>query len=86
MDYSGLNDAELDADLDHGRTTADVSARAHDYALADQRLASLLPAIPLYQQVIVNTYSSSLHGVEQNDFIPDFDTAAWYCTGGDCAG
>jgi ABC-type transport system substrate-binding protein len=86
MDYSGLNDAQLDTDLDHGRTTADLSARAHDYALADQRLASLLPAIPLYRQVIVNTYSSSLHGVGQNDFIPDFDTAAWYCSGGDCAG
>jgi len=86
MNFSGLDDAQLDTDLDHGRSSADLSARARDYALADQRLASLLPAIPLYQQVIVNTYSSSLHGVEQNDFIPDFDTAGWYCTGGHCAG
>jgi ABC-type transport system substrate-binding protein len=86
MNFSGLNDAQLDTALDHGRSSADLSARARDYALADQRLASLLPAIPLYQQVIVNTYSSDLHGVEQNDFIADFNTAAWYCTAGNCAG
>ena len=86
MNFSGLNDSQLDRDLDQARTSADLSARAHEYALADQRLATLLPAIPLFQQVIVNTYSSSLHGVVQNDFIPDFDTAAWYCTAANCAG
>ena len=86
MNFSGLNDSQVDSDLDHGRTSADLSVRAHDYSLADQRLATLLPAIPLFQQVVVNTYSSSLHGVVQNDFIPDFDTAAWYCTGASCAG
>jgi peptide/nickel transport system substrate-binding protein len=86
MNFSGLNDAELDRDLDGARTTADLSTRAQDYALADQRLAALLPAIPLYQQVIVNTYSSSLEGVVQNDLVPDFDTAAWSCTAGDCEG
>jgi len=84
--FSGLNDSQLDTDLDQARATADLSARAHDYALADQRLATLLPAIPLYQQVIVNTYSSSLFGVQQNDLVPDYDTAAWYCTAGNCAG
>jgi ABC-type transport system substrate-binding protein len=86
MNFSGLNDPALDTDLDLGRTTADLTSRAHDYVLADQRLATLLPAIPLYQEVIVNTYSSSLHGVTQNDLVPDFDTAAWYCTDGDCSG
>jgi peptide/nickel transport system substrate-binding protein len=86
MNFSGLDDAQVDSDLDHARTSADLTARAHDYALADRRLATLLPAIPLFQQVIVNTYSSSLHGVVQNDFIPDFDTAAWYCTAANCAG
>jgi ABC-type transport system substrate-binding protein len=86
MNYSGLSDSQLDSDLDLARNTADLTTRAHDYALADQRLAVLLPAIPLYQQVIVNTYSSSLNGVVQNDLVPDFDTAAWSCTGGNCAG
>jgi peptide/nickel transport system substrate-binding protein len=86
MNFSGLNDPELDKDLDLARGTADLTTRAQDYALADQRLAALLPAIPLYQQVIVNTYSSSLHGVVQNDLVPDFDTEAWYCTAGDCTG
>ena len=86
MNYSGLSDSQLDSDLNLARDTADLTERAHDYALADQRLAVLLPTIPLYQQVIVNTYSSSLNGVVQNDLVPDFDTAAWSCTGGNCAG
>ncbi len=86
MNFSGLNDPELDKDLDLARNTADLSTRAQDYGLADQRLATLLPAIPLYQQVIVNTYSSSLQGVVQNDLVPDFDIAAWSCTAGDCEG
>lgn len=84
--FSGLNDPAVDKDLDLARNTADLSTRAQDYGLVDQRLAALLPAIPLYRQVIVNTYSSSLHGVVQNDLVPDFDTAAWYCTAGDCTG
>jgi ABC-type transport system substrate-binding protein len=86
MNFSGLNDPEVDKDLDLARNTADLSTRAQDYGLVDQRLATLLPAIPLYQQVIVNTYSVSLNGVVQNDLVPDFDTAAWYCTSGDCTG
>ncbi len=86
MNFGGLNDAQLDADMDHARLSADLVARARDYALADQRLATLLPAIPLYQQVIVNTYSSSLRGVVQNDFLADFNAAAWYCIAGNCAG
>ena len=86
MNFSGLNDSQLDKDMDLARNTADLTARASDYALADQRLAALLPAIPLYQQVIVNTYSTSLLGVQQNDLVPDFNTAAWYCTAGNCAG
>jgi ABC-type transport system substrate-binding protein len=86
MNFSGLNDTQLDSDLDLARNSADLTARAHDYTLADERLATLLPAIPLYQQVIVNTYSSSMYGVVQNDLVPDFNTAAWYCSGGNCAG
>jgi len=86
MNFSGLNDTQLDMDLDRARNSADLTSRAHDYMLADQRLATLLPAIPLYQQVIVNTYSPSMYGVEPNDLVPDFNTAAWYCAGGDCVG
>jgi ABC-type transport system substrate-binding protein len=86
MNFSGLNDSQLDSALDLGRSTADLAQRAHDYGLADQRLAALLPAIPLFQQLIVNTYSTSVFGVTQNDFVPDFDTAAWYCAAANCAG
>ena len=67
-------------------SSADLAQRAHDYGLADQRLAALLPAIPLFQQLIVNTYSTSVFGVTQNDLVPDFDTAAWYCAAASCAG
>jgi ABC-type transport system substrate-binding protein len=86
MNFSGLNDAKLDAALDLGSSTADLTARAHDYGLVDQQLAALLPAIPLFQEVIVNTYSTSLFGVTQNDLVPDFDSAAWYCAAGNCIG
>ncbi|HUZ70545.1 MAG TPA: ABC transporter substrate-binding protein [Candidatus Saccharimonadales bacterium] len=84
--FSGLSDAKLDAALDVASGTADLGARAHDYGLVDQRLAALLPAIPLFAELIVNTYSTSLFGVTQNDLVPDFDTAAWYCASGNCAG
>jgi ABC-type transport system substrate-binding protein len=86
LNFSGLSDTQLDSALDLGRTTADLTARAHDYVLADQRLAAVLPAIPLLQQVIVNTYSTRVFGVTQNDLVPDFDTAAWYCAGAHCTG
>jgi ABC-type transport system substrate-binding protein len=84
--FSGISDTQLDNALDHGRSTADLAERAHDYELADQRLAALLPAIPLFQELIVNTYSTSVFGVTQNDLVPDFDTAAWYCAAASCAG
>jgi ABC-type transport system substrate-binding protein len=86
MNFSGLSDAKLDAALDLAGATADLTARAHDYGLVDVQLAALLPAIPLFQELAVNTYSTSLMGVTQNDFIPDFDTASWYCAGGNCIG
>ncbi|MEA2637186.1 MAG: hypothetical protein QOE18_243, partial [Chloroflexota bacterium] len=86
MNFSGLNDSQVDSAFDLGRGTADLTQRAHDYGLADQRLAALLPAIPLFQELIVNTFSTSLFGVTQNDLVPDFDTAAWYCAAANCAG
>jgi len=86
MNFSGLSDAKLDAALDLAGATADLTARAHDYGLVDVQLAALLPAVPLFQELAVNTYSTSLLGVTQNDFIPDFDTASWYCANGNCIG
>jgi ABC-type transport system substrate-binding protein len=84
--FSGLSDAKLDAALDLASSAADPTARAHDYGLVDQQLAALLPAIPLFAELVVNTYSTSVFGVTQNDLVPDFDTAAWYCTSGNCVG
>jgi ABC-type transport system substrate-binding protein len=86
LNFSGLSNPTLDKALDQARDTADLTVRATEYESIDQQLAALLPAIPLYQQIIVNTYSTSLFGVTQNDLVPDFDTAAWYCAGANCAG
>ncbi|HEY6468403.1 MAG TPA: ABC transporter substrate-binding protein [Candidatus Dormibacteraeota bacterium] len=86
MNFSGLNDPQIDAALDLASSTADLTAQGHDYGLVDQQLAAVVPAIPLFQEVIVNTYSTSLFGVTQNDLVPDFDTAAWYCGSGNCIG
>jgi ABC-type transport system substrate-binding protein len=86
MNFSGLNDPPLDKALDQARDTADLRVRATEYQSVDQQLAALLPAIPLYQQIIVNTYSTSVFGVMQNDLVPDFDTAAWSCANANCAG
>jgi ABC-type transport system substrate-binding protein len=86
LNFSGLNDAQLDGALDLGRSTADLAVRAREYQVADERLAALLPAIPLFQEVIVNTYSSRMFGEAQNDLVPDFDTASWYCASGNCTG
>jgi peptide/nickel transport system substrate-binding protein len=86
MNFSGLNDSQLDTALDLGSNTADLTERAHDYGVVDDQLAALLPAIPLFQELIVNTYSTSLNGVTQNDLVPDFDTAAWYCASANCVG
>ena len=87
MNFSGLNDAQLDTDTRSSLAPPPISPRARTTTRSPtQRLAALLPAIPLFQQVIVNTYSSSLLGVVQNDLVPDFNTAAWYCTDGNCAG
>ena len=84
LNVTGLTDKELDAALDKAVTTVDPALRADAYAQAQQRLAALLPEIPLFQQVAVNTYSTQLRGVSANELVWDYDTAAWYCTGGSC--
>ena len=84
LDFTGVSDAMLDTALDKGSSTVDPALRADAYLQAEQRLATLLPEIPLFQQLAVNTYSTQLHGVSHNELVWDFDTAAWYCTAGDC--
>ena len=44
----------------------------------------LLPEIPLYQQVVVNSETTRLHGVQPNDLVWTFNMYDWYCTSGRC--
>jgi len=78
----GVSDAQLDTALDKARNTADLTQQARYYMQAEQRLAALLPEIPLFQQLIVNSYPTVLHGVKDNDIIWDYNTADWYCSAG----
>ena len=57
------------------------------YVQAEQRLAALIPEIPLYRKLIVNSLSVRLAGVKNNDLIWDYNTADWFCLpGGDGRG
>ena len=78
----GVSDAQLDTALDKARNTADLTQQARYYMQAEQRLAALLPEIPLFQQLIVNSYPTALHGVKDNDIVWDYNTADWYCSAG----
>ena len=82
MNDTGVSDAQLDSDLDKARTTVDLAQQARYYMQAEQRLAALLPEIPLFQQLIVNSYPTALHGVKANDIVWDYNTADWYCSAG----
>ena len=77
-----MSDAQLDSALDKARNTADLTQQASYYAQAEQRLAALLPEIPLFQQLIVNSFPTAVHGVKDNDIVWDYNTADWYCSAG----
>ncbi len=81
---TGMNNKQLDADFDNGRTTVDLVARTKFYKDAEKILAATLPEIPLYQQVTVDSYSTKLQGLRDNDLVWDYNAFDWYCTGGNC--
>ena len=81
---SGIRDAMLDAALDKGGATVDPAQRLAAYRQAQQRLATLIPEIPMYQQIAVNTFTTKLQGVSENELVWDDSIASWYCTGGSC--
>lgn len=86
LNDTGVSDKQLDAALDKGGMSVDPGTRGGAYQQAEQRIAAVLPEIPLYQQLSVNTYTSRLQGVSDNDIVWDFDTADWSCAGGNCQG
>jgi peptide/nickel transport system substrate-binding protein len=81
---TGMNNAQLDADFDNGRTSVDLAQRTKFYKDAEKILAATIPEIPLYQQVTVDSYSTKLQGLRDNDLVWDYNSFDWFCTGGNC--
>jgi ABC-type transport system substrate-binding protein len=82
LNVTGVSDAQLDAALDMAHGEADLMLRAHAYIQAEHRLAAILPEIPLFQQLVIDSYSVRMHGLQDNDIVWDFNTADWYCSAG----
>jgi len=81
---TGTDDAQIDQWFDQARTSIDLSVRGKLYKQIEVQLASILPEIPLYQQVTVNSYSVKLQGLKRNDLVWTFNSYDWYCTAGNC--
>jgi peptide/nickel transport system substrate-binding protein len=81
---TGEDNPVVDRAFDEGRSTVDLAQRSRAYRRAEEELARDLPEIPLYQQVVVNSYSSRLNGLQRNDRVWTFNMYDWYCTGGRC--
>lgn len=81
---AGEDDAAVDRAFDDGRSTVDLTERTAAYRQAEKALAQDLPQVPLYQQVVVNTHTPLLRGVQRNDRAWTFNMYDWYCTSGRC--
>ncbi|HEY2705617.1 MAG TPA: peptide ABC transporter substrate-binding protein [Candidatus Dormibacteraeota bacterium] len=83
---TGENNPTVDKLFDQARATVDLSQRAKAYKQIEAQLAKDLPEIPLYQQVVVNSETTRLHGVQPNDVVWTFNMYDWYCDAGNCQG
>lgn len=83
---TGENNPTVDKAFDQGRSSVDLTVRAKAYKQAEVALAKDLPEIPLYQQVVVNSETTRLHGVQPNDVVWTFNMYDWYCDAGVCTG
>jgi peptide/nickel transport system substrate-binding protein len=86
QDSTGEDNPEVDSLFNQARSTVDLSQRTRAYKSAEALLAKDLPEIPLYQQVVVNSETSRLHGVQLNDVVWTFNMYDWYCDAGNCQG
>ncbi|MEA2618681.1 MAG: peptide/nickel transport system substrate-binding protein [Chloroflexota bacterium] len=86
QDDTGENNPGVDNLFDQARSTVDLAQRAKAYKQAEGLLAKDLPEIPLYQQVVVNSETTRLHGVQPNDLVWTFNMYDWYCDLGNCQG
>ena len=83
---TGEDNPDVDKLFDEARSTVDLSQRAKSYKQIESQLDKDLPEIPLYQQVVVNSESSRMHGVQPNDLVWTFNMYDWYCDQGNCTG
>ena len=83
---TGEDNPEVDSLFNQARSTVDLTQRTKAYKSAEALLAKDLPEIPLYQQVVVNSETSKLHGVQLNDVVWTFNMYDWYCDAGNCQG
>jgi peptide/nickel transport system substrate-binding protein len=83
-DTSGENNPRVDKLFDDARSTIDMAQRAKLYQQIEALLSQDLPDIPLYQQVVVNSYSVRLIGLQRNDMVWTFNSYDWSCVGGVC--
>jgi ABC-type transport system substrate-binding protein len=83
---TGEDNPMVDKYFDQGRSSVDLTVRAKAYKSAEALLAKDLPEIPLYQQVVVNSETTRLHGVQPNDLVWTFNMYDWYCDAGVCTG
>jgi peptide/nickel transport system substrate-binding protein len=81
---SAEDDPAVDRAFDEGRATVDLAQRTAAYRRAEAALAADLPQIPLYQQVVVNSHTPKLLGMQRNDRVWTFNVDDWYCVAGRC--
>lgn len=73
-----LHDPQLDALLSQARASRDPAQLARLYAAAQERLAQLMPAVPLYENHTLIAYRRSLRGmVYDTSHNMPFLTTAW---------
>jgi peptide/nickel transport system substrate-binding protein len=81
---TAITNADLDKALDTGRASVDLAQRTVSYKAAEKILAATLPEIPLFQQITIDSYSTKLQGLRDNDLVWDYNSFDWFCTGGNC--
>ena len=80
LNFSRLQDDELDRNLDIGRASDDFATRKAAYDIVQQRWADLVPYIWLDFDQWVVAASNRVHGIGSNDF-PDGTKAQPFYTG-----
>lgn len=81
---TGTNNKQIDYDFDQARLTVDLAKRTQFYKDIEKNLAQIIPEIPLFQQITVDSYTTKLNGLRDNDLVWDFNSYDWWCTGGNC--